>query len=84
MLKDVGDVGLTTAAMVLEALRLGPLDMALIWRDSLGLFGGFWLADILSLEGNQNEANGEKATLCSQVVDDTRGRLALKLSRRKL
>ena len=40
VLKDVGERGLTTAASVLEVRTLGPVDNALICRDSRGLLGG--------------------------------------------
>lgn len=46
VLNDVGELGLTTAASVREVRTLGPVDRALIWRESLGLLGGLWL-DIL-------------------------------------
>jgi len=40
VLKAVGDFTSTAAARVLDVLPLGPFAMALIWRDSLGLFWG--------------------------------------------
>ncbi len=46
VLKDVGDVGSTTAASDLDVRTLGPLDRARIWRDSLGLLGGLCGLDI--------------------------------------
>lgn len=43
VLNDVGDRGLTTAARVREVRTLGPVDKALIWRESRGLLGGLLL-----------------------------------------
>lgn len=39
-MNDVGDLTSTAAARFLDVRPVAPFAIALIWRDSLGLFGG--------------------------------------------